>query len=251
MPLIKRLELRTWPGASADFSVIIRGVAPTLEVLEERGNCTDHSGSESCDVADVIHRIFARQPFPRLKALETDFDRNWPESLPGVLRMMPNLEDLSLRGGSDGEDLVGPSVVWPTLDSLSRLSISGNFGSMNVATTLLPLCPSLRKLDLLFGQKAAMETDEIDQAAAASLMTAVLNCTTLNSLYICIDMEYLPAFHPHHLGTHLDGRLPDLKRLQMGTEVSHCSEMLSHRLAQTRLCTRFVSPVIPTCKCSS
>lgn len=131
VPLIKRLELRTWPGASDDFSAIIRGVAPTLEVLEQRGNCTDHSDLESCDVADVTHRIFAREPFPRLKALETHFDRNWSESLPGILRMMPNLEYLSLSGESDRVILEGSSEVWPILDKLSSLTMFGHFESIN------------------------------------------------------------------------------------------------------------------------
>lgn len=194
VPLIKRLELRTWPGVSDDFSAIIRGVAPTLEVLEERGNCTGHSGLESCDVADVTHRIFARQPFPRLKALEIHFDRNWCESLPGVLRMMPNLEYLSLSGESDRVVLAGPSEVWPILDKLSSLTMFGHFESINESktfvTTLLPLCPSLRKLDLMIGHGNAMYSEAIAVTSVSEMLSVILNCSSLESLRFFINTSW-------------------------------------------------------------
>lgn len=106
VPLIKDLEMRIWPAASDDLSAILRSVAPTLESLMERSNdWIDHSNLGLCDLVEIPHQIFAELPFPRLRRLKTHFDRNWPESLLGVLRMVPNLEDLKLLGRSHREDI--------------------------------------------------------------------------------------------------------------------------------------------------
>jgi hypothetical protein len=223
VPLIKDLDMRTWPATSDDLSVIIRSVAPTLERLVERSYyCKRHFDIVSglCDIEEIPHAIFAEQPFPRLREFETHFDSSWPKSLLGVLRMMPNLEDLRLRGQSHREDISDPSVVWPTLEKLSRLSITGSFDSTNVITTLLPLCPSLRELALSLFQSGRLVGDTPNEEAVATMLSVVLNCSTLSKLSFELDPNFPPQLKAHRLDTLLEGRLPNLQRLSLNSEVS-------------------------------
>jgi hypothetical protein len=136
---------------------------------------------------------------------------------------MPNLEYLSLSGESDRVVLAGPSEVWPILDKLSSLSMFGHFESIDesktVVATLLPLCPSLRKLDLMIGHGNAMYSEAIAVTSVSEMLSVILKCSSLESLQVFIDTELAPDFDPHRLNSLLEGRLSKLEHLHLNTRV--------------------------------
>lgn len=232
---VKRLVVYDWPGTSGDSSAIpvtpedsaaiVRLVAPTVETLEESSICRIHT-SDACAKATIPHRIFAQQPFPRLQTIKTHFDRNWSTSLPGVLRMMPNLGELFLWGESDWEDLAGCPTGWPPLDRVFEFVLEGNVESTNVVSTLLPLCPSLRKLELRVGGDTDKEPHEYDRESISAMISVILNCSTLESLKIGheVNTYFMAEFEPGQTDPVITGHLPNLKYLNLMFKVSkqHC-----------------------------
>jgi hypothetical protein len=253
---VKRLVVHDWPGTSGnssaipgtpeDSAAIVRLVAPTVETLEESSICQIHT-SDACAKATIPHRIFAQQPFPRLKTLKTHFDRNWSTSLPGVLRTMPNLGKLFLWGESDWEDLAGRLTDWPPLDRVFELILEGNVESTNVVSTLLPLCPSLRKLELRLGDDTDKEPHEYDREGISAMISVILNCATRESLTIGheVNTYFMAEFEPGQRDPILTGHLPNLKHLNLMSKVSkqHCC-VLTH----VRSCIPTVCPVVPSCE---
>jgi hypothetical protein len=226
VPLVRKLHVEYWPesmGIPDDSSTIVRLVAPTAESLIEIGFCQPHRAG-TCAMATIPHTIFTQQPFPRMKRLHTHFDRNWPTSLPRVLRMMPNLTALSMVGESDWRDLAGQPTTWPILDRLTELEFESNVESANVVSTLLPRCSSLRifELELYDHAYPDEESDEFLKERISAMTSVILNCSTLESLVIrhCSGPEFMPEFEPHRFSTDLRDYLPNLEYLKVMSTVS-------------------------------
>lgn len=93
---------------------------------------------------------------------------------------------------------------------------------MSVVTTLLPLCPSLRELDLSLFESGRIIADRFNEDAVAAMLPVVLNGSTLRRLKLSFDLDpnFPPQLVAHRLGTLLEGRLPNLKRLSLDSDVS-------------------------------
>lgn len=131
-------------------NAVIKMVSPYLVSLTELHSCADHSVNADCRWALLSQYSLAMQPLPALEHLVIHVDGAWSLSLPGLLRMTPNLITLGLNGEID--DLVLPLGIemWPKLVRLTTLSLDTLSESLDTELfyTLVPLCGNLQTVNL-------------------------------------------------------------------------------------------------------
>lgn len=131
-------------------NAVIKMVSPYLVSLTELHSCADHSVNADCRWALLSQYSLAMQPLPALEHLVIHVDGAWSLSLPGLLRLTPNLITLGLNGEID--DLVLPLGIemWPKLVRLTTLSLDTLSESLDTELfyTLVPLCGNLQTVNL-------------------------------------------------------------------------------------------------------
>jgi hypothetical protein len=147
---IREMTVVTIPWAIKDMIAILRLVSPYIVSWTNVSACMDHLLDDHCKASALSHLSLATQPLPALEHLTLHIDGNWMLTLPGVLRMTPNLRSLCLEGSA--RDLMAgiESELWPRLDNLTTLSVNTSLQGLEseMIRTILSRCNNVNTFNL-------------------------------------------------------------------------------------------------------
>lgn len=240
---IREMTVVTIPWVIKDMIAILRMVSPYIVSWTNVSACMDPLLDDHCKAAALSHLSLATQPLPALEHLTLHIDGNWMFTLPGVLRMTPNLRSLCLEGSA--RDLMAgvESEVWPRLDNLTTLSVNTSLQGLEseMIRTILSRCNNVDRLNL---KLSPLRYEDQDTLIARLLPIVASPRFGFSTIHCDISWEDGPAPPYWHYEAFSYGRPDDWYEDRLPLRAFSCTDDVS-LFAKRVLIRNSASPSAP------
>jgi hypothetical protein len=225
---IRKMTVFTIPRAVKDTIAILRMISPYVVSWRDFSGCMDHPMDTHCMVATISHLSLAMLPLPALENLTIHLDGTWFQTLPGVLRMTPNLKSLYVYGCMIDFIPTIDSDLWPRLDNLDTLSVKTSLQGLEsrFIRMILSRCNNIKRFDL----KLSPLKDD-DEAALVAHLLPILASPNIEFSTVHFDISWedgsAPDWHSQLFcygypdGLFFDDGYPGLKKFSCIHHVGH------------------------------